>query len=122
MIKYKKHLWPVVFIVSFFLISYLIISSPYKHLRGDAGAFARHAKILYEKNSFDVTGSATATIGQLFFSNILCKLFGFDLKILHISVYLVCNFQHGLITPGLIPFTLPDKHHTGHLYVLKFFF
>lgn len=89
--NHKKHIWPIVFIFSFLLVSYLIISSPYMHLRGDAGAFARHAKILYEKNTFDVTGSATATIGQLFFSNILCKFFGFDLKILHISVYIV-NF------------------------------
>jgi len=87
----NSHGISIIVIFLFIVSSYFIISSDYNHVHADAGAFARHAEVLYEKNKIDVRGSASATIGQLLFSNILCHIFGFKLKILHISVYLV-NF------------------------------
>ncbi|MEW6380868.1 MAG: hypothetical protein AB1611_14840 [bacterium] len=73
------------------MVSYLVISSDYNWAHGDAGVYARSARILYETNTIDVSYSASSLVGQLLFSNILCHLFGFRLKVLHLSVYLV-NF------------------------------
>jgi len=87
----NSHGISIIVIFLFIISSYFIISSDYNHVHADAGAFARHAEVLYEKNKIDVRGSASATIGQLLFSNILCHIFGFKLKILHISVYII-NF------------------------------
>ncbi|MGA1868831.1 MAG: ArnT family glycosyltransferase [bacterium] len=73
----------------FLLSSYLLISSNYNYVNGDAGAFAKHARVLYETNTFDITGSAASSLGMLIFSNILSHIFGFSLKTLHWSVYCV---------------------------------
>ncbi|MCL6584481.1 MAG: hypothetical protein K6U11_12685 [bacterium] len=91
LVNLKKHAWAVVIILSFLILSYLIISSDYRWVHGDAGVYARSAKILYETKRIDISYSAASLIGQLFFSNLLCHLFGFKLKILHLSVYVV-NF------------------------------
>lgn len=65
----------------------MIINSDYNYVQGDAGCFAKYAKVFYEQNKIDTTGAATAQIGQLLFSGIFTRLFGFSLKNLHISVY-----------------------------------
>jgi len=87
----KRHGWPILVILLFIIASYVIISSEYNWAHGDAGVYARSARILYETNKIDVTYSASSLIGQLLFSNIFCHILGFRLKTLHISVFAV-NF------------------------------
>lgn len=87
----KRHGLPLIIILLFFILSYLIISSDYNFVHGDTGIYARSAKIFYETNKIDITGTAASELGQLLFSAIFCKLFGFKFKILHITVYIV-NF------------------------------
>lgn len=87
----KRHGWPIIILLLFIIVSYFIISSEYNWVHGDAGVYARSAKILYETNKIDITYSASSLIGQLLFSNIFCHILGFRLKTLHISVFAV-NF------------------------------
>ena len=87
----KRDGWPILIILVFVLLSYLIIFSDYNHAQGDAGVYAKCAQVLYEKNRIDITYSAASLIGQLLFSHIFCHIFGFSFKILNISVYVV-NF------------------------------
>ncbi|MBN2374014.1 hypothetical protein JXL19_09535 [bacterium] len=87
----KRTWWPVGVILCFLILSFLIIPSDYNHAHGDGGIYARCARVLYETNRIDITYSASSLIGQLFFSNVLCHVFGFQLRVLNISVYLA-NF------------------------------
>jgi len=87
----KRHGWPIIILLLFILVSYFIISSEYNWVHGDAGVYARSAKILYETNKIDITYSASSLVGQLLFSNIFCHILGFRLKTLHISVFAI-NF------------------------------
>ncbi len=83
----KIHKWAILVILLFFILSYFIIGSDYNHVFGDAGCFAQHAKIFYETHKIDTKGAAPVLIGQILFSNIFLHIFGFSLKMLHISVY-----------------------------------
>jgi len=83
--------WPVGVILCLLILSFLIIPSDYNHAHGDGGIYARCARVLYETNRFDITYSSASLIGQLLFSNVLCHIFGFQLRILNISAYLA-NF------------------------------
>jgi len=83
--------WPIGVILCLLILSFLVIPSDYNHAHGDGGIYARCARVLYETNRLDITYSAASLLGQLLFSNVLCHIFGFQLRVLNISVYLA-NF------------------------------
>ena len=91
LIFFKKHGPSILVIILFLISSYFIISSDYNFVHGDAGLYARHAKVLYETKKIDITGTAAVAFGQLFFSALFSRIFGFSFRILHITVYIV-NF------------------------------
>lgn len=87
----KRHKWPILGIIFFLILSYLIISSDYNTLSADAGIFGRSAKIFFEEGRIDTSGVAPALLGQLLFTYPFFLIAGFNLKVIHISVYVV-NF------------------------------
>lgn len=75
-------------IIFLFIIgSYYIISSKYNFAYGDEGTYAYKTKILYEKHTLDLKTQAALSIGQLMIGYFFSSLFGYNLKILHISSY-----------------------------------
>jgi hypothetical protein len=88
----KRHKWPILGIIFFLLFSYLIISSDYNHLHADAGIFGRSAMIFFEEGRIDTSGVAPALLGQLLFTYPFFLITGFNLKIIHIAVYVVDFF------------------------------
>lgn len=105
----KGKWWPIGIILCLLILSFLIIASDYNHAHGDGGIYARCAKVLYETNRIDITYSSASFIGQLLFSNILCHIFGFHLRVLNISVYianllLLIGMYLLLLEMGLSPF------------------
>ena len=91
-LRCKKHLWPILILFTLIIISYLFISSDYSYLVGDAGNYARCAKIFFQEKRIEISHAAPVLLGQFFISNTLCALFGFEIKTLHISVFVVDFF------------------------------
>ncbi|MGA1840747.1 MAG: hypothetical protein ACMUIU_09000 [bacterium] len=87
----ERHKWPILGIILFLLLSYLLIFSNYNHLHADAGIFGRSAKIFFEEGRIDASGAAPALLGQLLFTYPFFLITGFNLKMIHITVYVV-NF------------------------------
>ncbi|MBN2373645.1 glycosyltransferase family 39 protein [bacterium] len=90
-VSITRHKWPVLGILFFLVLSFLIISSGYNHLNSDAGIYGRSAKIFYEQGRIDTSGAAPALIGQLLFTHPFFLFTGFNLRMIHIAVY-VANF------------------------------